>query len=1621
MTVRVAWSILSGCLAAFLSVGLITETMAEENLTLITFGKDAPTREGDFNHAQSIYFSVPEGSKERLWINVFDPGIGSDYDQLMNLTAESQTRFAVFGGAGAALFGSLDPRARVSDEEGAGTLISEMTFGTEPESIGDWRNIALVDPRQGDAVAGRRVFRLLVQGISGDAGNVFGVAVSNRESRRSTPAGLEIYSYRPTVNVQRAEDFAELRFHAPADTDRLVVHNFDAAHGRLDLTTDFRTVPLKASGQDEWQSAEIPLVEELRSRLAAINFGGGAEMPNDATFMIADGNGRPIRVELPIGTWPALARPRPIVDQTALSRCGSMAFDAGRSIDPKGGKLEYLWHFGDGASAPGPAVRHDYANSGRYVARLEARGSSGQVGDAAASEFEVRIKAEPLAAIAAPKVAAAGATVTFDGARSQPGDAPIRNWSWRFNDGVVLTGATVRRGFDRPGRYLATLTLDDGSALPCNSASAQATVLVNAAPVPVAGSDRRVSVGETIAFAGSQSFDPDGRIIAYRWDFGDGAIAHASDPSHAYEVPGTYTVTLSVTDDAGVENSVRSTTTTIIVNALPLAVAEAVRAAAVDEPVAFDGSASRDADGHILSWNWNFGDGSRGSGQKATYAFAKPGTYVVSLMVRDNSGTRTDAAEVALTVRVNDPPIASAGPDQLVTASLVSFDSGGSLDRDGSIARYDWDFGDGTIGSGLRPTHVYAATGRYQVRLKVTDDSGTRRASAEDTAVVVVNARPIADPGPDRTVSPGEKVVFDASRSLDPDGDIAGYRWEFRDGADADGRIVSHVFEKPGVYPVRLTVADDTGHAGADDSREARIHVNAAPVAVAGGDLVAAPGDSVRLSASSSFDPDGRIAAFRWDFSDGSDPALGSDVTRIFAKPGIYTARLTVTDSSGAANGTDAAKISIAVNHPPSADAGGDLATEDLIVSLDGGRSVDPDGDALTYRWDFGDGSSASGALVQHAYAVGGTYPIILTVDDGKALANSMARAATTLTIHKAPVAVAGDNRDVCTGEIITFDGSRSRDPQGGSLRYQWEFGDGTGAAIVNPTKIYRKAGVYPVTLRVQDASTLPNNSHTNRISVKVDQGPIAEAGPDIEACAMSSVTFSGARSFDPNGTIKRFDWDFGDGRFATGEQPTHVYERPGEYRAFLKVEGQAAGRCDPYSTDELMVRILPGPIARIDARRIAPVGMEVVFDGSRSIMPGGGIKSWRWTFDDGHASEGMVVKHSFASPGRKTVTMTLLTDSASPTCSEVQASHVIDINSPPVPDLAMSASAAAGEEVLFDAGASMDPDGAISRYEWTFGDGGTEEGVSVRHRFEKAGNYGVRLKVSDEAQVENSSAVAERTIRVSAPPEPRIELPAAACTGETVRLAVTGAGLTSVRPVEAEWQASGEQNGVHSFTRRFSQPGRYDVTVMTDDGQGLGNSRSPKTRILKINRPPVSLPGPQRMVCPGDEVALDGSRSYDSDGRIMSFRWDFGDGSGAGDAKVSHRFDKPGTYDVRLAVTDDTGSSCASTVATTQVVVNAPPSADVKASEEVYVGGAADAALLDGSGSRDPDGQALSHVWTIGDGTSESGERVRHLYRSTGDIPVELTVTDTSGLSCATDTRRFVVKVRSRSPPAEN
>ena len=260
-----------------------------------------------------------------------------------------------------------------------------------------------------------------------------------------------------------------------------------------------------------------------------------------------------------------------------------------------------------------------------------------------------------------------------------------------------------------------------------------------------------------VSFDASSSIDIDGEIVSYEWNFGDGNTGTGMQTTHIFQEYGKYVVRLVVIDDQGL-----SDTSALIIDAGPepippeaaLSVSNQVGTAPF--PVLFDATISSDPDGDIVSFQWTIGEEEIGTEEAFAYEFTEVGTYVVQLIITDDTGLQ-DTVEVTITVvEGNVPPTAdfSFSFDSENSFQKVSFDASKSRDTDGQILSYKWDFGDGDKGEGKVVKHTYPDEGTYLVTLSVEDDS-----SAMDTYGLPVSVKRFSQ---DTT---GSEVEIDCSDS----------------------------------------------------------------------------------------------------------------------------------------------------------------------------------------------------------------------------------------------------------------------------------------------------------------------------------------------------------------------------------------------------------------------------------------------------------------------------------------------------------------------------------------------------------------------------------------------------------------------------------------------------------------------------------------------------------------------------------------------------------------------------------------------------------------------------------------------------------------------------------------
>ena len=414
-------------------------------------------------------------------------------------------------------------------------------------------------------------------------------------------------------------------------------------------------------------------------------------------------------------------------------------------------------------------------------------------------------------------------------------------------------------------------------------------------------------------------------------------------------------------------------------------------------------------------------------GATPSHSYAADGSYTVKLTVTDDKGAQGMSSQ-SVAVAANQVPVASF--TTTLSPLSAAFDASGSIDPDGSIASYAWNFGDGQTGIGKSPSHSFASAGTYQVKLTVTDNQG---ATGSVTTAVTVAAAPNQPPTSLFTFNATNlAVAFNGSTSSDPDGTVASYAWDFGDGTTGSGAAPSHNYASDGSYTVKLTVADDKGATGVS-SQSVSVAANLAPVASFATTLTNL---SAAFDASGSSDQDGSIASYAWNFGDGQT-GTGKTSSHTFASAGTYQVKLTVTDNQGATGTiTTAVTVAAAANQPPVAAFTGTVTN--LAVAFDGGASSDPDGTVASWAWVYGDGTTGTGTTSSHTYAVAGTYQVKLTVTDNQGLSTSITKPVTATV--PAPTVYAAD----------AF---------GRTLTGQWGTADTGGAWTVGSPSLYSVSG----------------------------------------------------------------------------------------------------------------------------------------------------------------------------------------------------------------------------------------------------------------------------------------------------------------------------------------------------------------------------------------------------------------------------------------------------------------------------------------------------------------------------------------------------------------------------------
>ena len=474
------------------------------------------------------------------------------------------------------------------------------------------------------------------------------------------------------------------------------------------------------------------------------------------------------------------------------------------------------------------------------------------------------------------------------------------------------------------------------------------------------------------------------------------------------------------------------------------------------------------------------------------------------------------------------------------------------------------------------------------------------------------------------------------------DGSIRRYWWDFGDGTAAnDVCPVSHTYDQPGIYIVRLTVRD---------SNLVTAKAKPIPIRVSPGQL---PDPSCVIMASEisgdgplivNFETlgIGTIRRLWWDFGDGTAANDVSSPSHTYTQPGMYIVRLTVRDSNLVTARAEPVTIIVSPNElpEPSCYIQASVNTGDAPLTVN--FSAICVGAIRRFWWDFGDNTVATDVdRISHTYTEAGIYIVRLSV-----------RGRSGVTTQAEPVAIIVSPNDLpqpsCTIQASVTAGETPLTVNfkavclGAIRRFWWDFGDNTVANDVDTVShTYTEAGVYVVRLSIRDR----DGNMAQAIPVAIIAGPDNLPSPSCAIVASSNTGDSPLTvKFDAavTGAIRRYWWDFGDDTGARDVCPTsHTYSQKGVYIVRLTVRDRDSNMAHAEPVAIIVSpNELPQPSCYIQASQLAgDPPLDVNF---KAIVVGSARRYW-WDFgDDTGARDVDVISHTYTTSGVYSVALSI-------------------------------------------------------------------------------------------------------------------------------------------------------------------------------------------------------------------------------------------------------------------------------------------------------------------------------------------------------------------------------------------
>ena len=404
----------------------------------------------------------------------------------------------------------------------------------------------------------------------------------------------------------------------------------------------------------------------------------------------------------------------------------------------------------------------------------------------------------------------------------------------------------------------------------------------------------------------------------------------------------------------------------------------------------------------------------------------------------------------------------------------------------------------------------------------------------------------------------GQPVTFTASTS----GGTSPYSdsWNFGDGSSGIGSIVSHTFSTTGTFQVTLTTRDSTSPANtAISTRALTVSPAASPLTITFSFSPRSPTVGQTINFAATVSGGTQPYGVGWDFGDGAI-SVGLSATHAYASPGTFNVTAAVTDSgTPSQTASKSSPVTVTTNilstsftFSPSTIQVGRTVT--FTATTSGGTSP------YTDSWNFGDGSSSSGARTTHVFNNPGSFQVVLTTHDSSSPTNT-ATSIKSLTVNAVSstlrVTLSFNPTSPSAGQTVNFAATVS----GGTAPYGvgWDFGDGGIAVGPTITHTYSSAGTFNVTAAATDSSSPAQTAAVSMLIVVTTPVPLTVqfSFSPSQPTAGTVVSFKSAVS----GGIAPYDysWNFGDSTATSSSaNPSHTYSSAGTFKVSLTVNDSA-------------------------------------------------------------------------------------------------------------------------------------------------------------------------------------------------------------------------------------------------------------------------------------------------------------------------------------------------------------------------------------------------------------------------------------------------------------------------------